>query len=464
VPTVDQQLLAALSLKLTRGPLVVVGNMKSDGNKAPLPPAAQVTNLGKDTNKLAKTKIFLDSLPDQFPPNDINSLDVNFVWGVRDVDLQARYGIWQDPFATNKGTPVYQLWNGGTPDEQEALAKVCENLQSSAITKRIKRCLMLDFKKYVLGLDNGTFPSGYYSNAPFPIHDRTAFVKEFKTFAGISKDVGFSKDATKLTWIRSIFRSKVPNSKSSFEKYQDYTKWNDVLKMINSNHTFRSLPPAIQTSSGWVDMMTEIACVTGAKKCAVIAIIFVFIVVMNIAGNISIGGYAFGAVATTVLITLGIFAPFWTFGAVEAIIISVMVGLSCNYIVHLCDAYATCGLTWHKPDLKDTAQRSVRVRAALAQVGVPLGMSAMLTCLAGFILWFCTIHIYSKAAAVTIVNTIVAAGHVFFFLPAILLALGPENFKGSFSREWVLVRGGFSAFALGMGILMAYAMSIDDPV
>jgi len=466
-PTVDQRLQTNMVLKLTRGPLVVVGNLKTDGNDTPLPPSTAISNQGKNQNPMAKTKIFLDSLPDRFPPNDVNSLDVSFVWGLAGYKSKASYGIWQDPFLKYKGAPIYDTnFKGGTPEEQIAIVKACEDVETSSLTKRIKRCVMSDFKQYVLGLNNASFPSGYTrSSFPLPLD---GFVQEFKTFAGVSKDVGFSTDGKKLLWIRSIFRTKVPESEASVEKYSSYVKWTNLLRKTNQGATEvgatdQVLPPAIQTSSGWVDMMTEISCINGAKKAATIACFCVFIFVSNLCGSVAVAGYAFLSVVSIVLLTLGILALFqWDMGAVESIGVSVIVGLSCTHIVHFCEAYITCGLTWHKPDLRDSAQRSVRTRAALAQVGVPLGVASVLTFSAALFLCFCTIHIFTTVSLMMMCNIFVVATHTYLFVPAFFATWGPEGLRGSFTREWMGLRLALGIAAMILALVMAYAMSLGE--
>jgi len=459
-PTIDSRLQEKVVIKLLNGPAVVLGSMKSNGPQVPLPPAKGEGNDG--TDPMRDTKVFLDSLPDQLPPNDKSSLDVNFVWGVAGLNKDANKGAWEDPFQTYWGTPKYDLrLKGGTTEEQSALLSACDVIKKSPLTKRIKRCVVADFVDYMKGLRNHTFPSGREASFPMPPED---FVEEFQTWTtGTSKDVGFSADGKKLMWVRAIFRSEVPHTMPSFERYKHYKQWDALLGELNQN-TSKHLPPAFETSQGWVDMMTEIACVNGAKKSSVLATFFVFICVSNLSGSMAVAGYAFGAVTTTVVATLGIFASAdWKLGAVEAITISVLVGLSCTFIVHFCDAYISCGLTWHKPELKDQAQRSVRVRAALAQVGVPLIVSAVLILLGSIVLCFTTIQIFSKVAQVVMANTIVASLHTFIFLPAVLASIGPELMLFSWGIEWIGLRACFGVIALGMAIVIAFTLSLEDP-
>jgi len=455
-PTIDSQLVDKLTTKILQGPAVIYDKMKTDGADAPLPPARQKKIDTSNPNPMADTKYFLDTLPDQLPPSDLNALDVDFVWGIAGLKKETS-SIWRDPFRKVQGRPLYDAKFKGTKAEQAALLKACKLVQQSKLTKRVKRCIMHEFADYIAKLPNGTFPSGI--KAEFPL-ETAAFVAEFRKFTtGTSKDVGFSSDGSRLLWIRALFRTTIPDTLPSFQRRNHYHEWKQLLLQVNKNTT-QSVTPAFQASSGWVDMMTEIVAVNGAKKSGIMAVLFVYVVVSNSIGSIGMGVTALLAVASVTLIVLGAFAASnWTVGAVEAISVTLLVGLSVDFIIHFCEAYITCGLAWRKPELSESGQRTVRTRAALAQVGVPLISAAVSIFTTAGIMWFCTIQIYSKVAQVLMAATIFSVLAAFVFVPAAMAAFGPEDMTGTWSGTWIIVRLVVGALTLVLAVVIVYILT-----
>merc|ERR1712224_743967 len=186
----------------------------------------------------------------------------------------------------------------------------------------------------------------------------------------------------------------------------------------------------------------------------VLSIFFVFVVVSNGLGSATMAFYAVAATATTGVMVMGIFiAAGWTMGAVEAITISLLVGLSVDSAVHLCEGYIKCGLTWRKPELQDNAQRAVRARASLAQTGVPLMASTVLSCTIAICLCMTTIQIFSKVAQVVLTCSIIACANAFVFLVAALSGYGPEDLRHAWDWMWIGLRAGLSLIMLGLAIL-----------
>lgn len=92
----------------------------------------------------------------------------------------------------------------------------------------------------------------------------------------------------------------------------------------------------------------------------------------------------------------------WELGGVEAVALSVLVGSSVDYLIHLIEGYL-------HTDPEEAADgenvRCFRLTRSMASVGVPILSSAITTIGAGVVLIFTRIQVLSKFGQIMAINT-----------------------------------------------------------
>jgi hypothetical protein len=110
-------------------------------------------------------------------------------------------------------------------------------------------------------------------------------------------------------------------------------------------------------------------------------------------------------------------------GVVEAISVSILVGLSVDYCFHVAEAYA----------ISHETTRQLRVVDALTHMGSSVLSGALTTAGAAYFLLFCEIQIFHKFGVIVVVNTVLSVIYTIFFFAPMLALLGPNLDFGSLS-------------------------------
>ncbi|XP_032158827.1 protein dispatched homolog 3 isoform X1 [Mustela erminea] len=121
----------------------------------------------------------------------------------------------------------------------------------------------------------------------------------------------------------------------------------------------------------------------------------------------------------------------WEMGAVEAISLSILVGSSVDYCVHLVEGYLLAGENLPPHQAEDAhSQRQWRTLEAVRHVGVAIVSSALTTVIATVPLFFCIIAPFAKFGKIVALNTGVSILYTLTVSTALLGIMAP----GSFTR------------------------------
>jgi len=108
----------------------------------------------------------------------------------------------------------------------------------------------------------------------------------------------------------------------------------------------------------------------------------------------------------------------WELGIVEAISLTILVGLSCDFGLHLAESYAQSPLTHRKARAMDSVQR----------MGTPICSAALTTVMGVLPMCFSTLQILARFAIIIPINMVLAILFgLHFFTPMLMLVrAGPE--------------------------------------
>ncbi|RXN14067.1 dispatched -like protein [Labeo rohita] len=122
----------------------------------------------------------------------------------------------------------------------------------------------------------------------------------------------------------------------------------------------------------------------------------------------------------------------WEMGAVEAISLSILVGSSVDYCLHLVEGYLlagdadTSGLANHNSE--SSIKRQLRTLEAANHVGVAIVSSAVTTVISTIPLFFCVIVPFAKFGQIVAINTAISIAFTLTVTTALLATMGPSDF------------------------------------
>uniref|UniRef100_A0A8U8BUV8 Uncharacterized protein n=1 Tax=Geospiza parvula TaxID=87175 RepID=A0A8U8BUV8_GEOPR len=236
----------------------------------------------------------------------------------------------------------------------------------------------------------------------------------------------------KVQWISMAFESTTYKGKSSFQTYADYLKWETFLQQqLQLFPEGSALRHGFQTCEHWKQIFMEIIGVQSALYglvlslviCVAAVAVFTTHILLLLPVLLSILGVV--CLVVTIMYWCG-----WEMGAVEAISLSILVGSSVDYCVHLVEGYLLAGESL--PLQQDpTACRQWRTMEAVRHVGVAIVSSATTTLIATVPLFFCIIAPFAKFGKIVALNTGVSILYTLTVSTALLSTMAPGTFTRS---------------------------------
>ncbi|XP_001371732.2 protein dispatched homolog 3 [Monodelphis domestica] len=261
----------------------------------------------------------------------------------------------------------------------------------------------------------------------------------------------------KVQWISMAFESTTYKGKSSFQTYSDYLKWENFLQQqLQLSPEGSALRRGFQTCEHWKQVFMEIIGVQSALYglvlslliCVAAVAVFTTHILLLLPVLLSILGIV--CLVVTIMYWSG-----WEMGAVEAISLSILVGSSVDYCVHLVEGYLLAGenLPLH-PAEDPSAQRQWRTLEAVRHVGVAIVSSAVTTVIATVPLFFCIIAPFAKFGKIVALNTGVSILYTLTVSTALLGIMAPSSFTRSRTSFLKALGAVLLTGCLGLGICL----------
>ncbi|KAF5892339.1 protein dispatched 3-like, partial [Clarias magur] len=246
-------------------------------------------------------------------------------------------------------------------------------------------------------------PSGNSLTSILPLlHPECQSLPEPNLLPGQLSHGAVGMQGGRVHWISMAFESTTYKGKSSFQAYSDFLQWESFLQeQLASLPQSSALRRGFQTCQHWKQIFMEIIGVESAlysllmSLAICIASVAVFTVHPLLLLPILLSILGVVCLVVAVMYWLG-----WEMGAVEAISLSILVGSSVDYCLHLVEGFLLAGDTEsmgsvsHSTDPSTERQR--RTLEAVNHVGVAIVSSAITTVISTVPLFFCTIMPFSK--------------------------------------------------------------------
>ncbi|XP_074654150.1 protein dispatched homolog 3-like [Tubulanus polymorphus] len=273
--------------------------------------------------------------------------------------------------------------------------------------------------------------------------------------------MGFSNHGM-LQWMSFAFESTTKKSESYFEAYKQYLKWEEFLNHIKTNVLTADSPlqSIFHTSRFWEDVLKEIVAVSSAIYGLILSLFICTAAVAIFTGHIVLLAIIFVTIVGMILLVVAIFfMSGWEMGATEAVSLSILVGSSVDYCVHLVEGYLLAGVNppLHAMESKQKL-REWRTKAAASHIGVSILSSAITTVVAAIPLTQTMIQPFAKFGQIVTMNTTVSILYTLTVCIAFLAIFAPANYTSSCKSRVISILA--TGTVIGAFVLVLYVLSL----
>merc|ERR1711998_309027 len=212
------------------------------------------------------------------------------------------------------------------------------------------------------------------------------------------------------------FKINVDASSGALELQPYHKEWVEFVELLNKD------PPEYigkvrMISSAWTKMDTELGIIISTITSYFSSNAICLICVLIFTGDLVISLFAMLSIFLIVTTLMGfLFAVLgYTFGAIEAVGVTIFVGMSVDYALHMAHGYHSA----------HGSNRFEKVRDALTHLGISIIGGAVTTAGAAVFLFFCHMYLFIQLGTMMFMNTTLALYFSLFFMPALLMIAGP---------------------------------------
>jgi predicted RND superfamily exporter protein len=223
--------------------------------------------------------------------------------------------------------------------------------------------------------------------------------------------LGLDFENNELFWVRIGVDTLLEETMGSTEGEAYYDAWEGFMDDLNARAP-SSVGKGSMTHFVWVRIQTELLLIKSTISAWAISNISAFVAILFFTKNIYIALCTTLCIFFIVICLVGamIAVMGWKIGAIEALSVTIFVGMACDYCLHVAHAFRH----------SDAPTGRLRVRQALTMVGNAVLGAAVTTTVSCIFLLFCTITFFFKMGIVLMVNTTCSIYFALVFFPSFL--------------------------------------------
>eukprot|EP00941_MAST-03F_sp_MAST-3F-sp1_P002399 g2399.t1 len=426
-------------------------------------------------------------VPKKDAPRTVNThnMGIKIVWGINGI----KYGPGMSDAWSGEGIPdVELLWDAdfdfSDPEVIVKLADVCDKLLSpkyiDMIQKSSLKCPALDFRDYLKTSSQWPpsrssvermFYDFYLNNSNKYDGGQVLFSGEF----GLREPSVGERKHVKLYSIS--LQTPINGHYRSFALMKYFQVWEDfVANEVNANAP-SSAGKAYQTSDDWEGMFTEITAVSGTAASVALMAATAFLSVYIFTSSIRVAALMMIGVGGTVVVVLGSFPIFgWPFGIVEAISISILLGSSIDYPLHVAESFidVTSMIAREKGQYRGIENVSLQnsrrneeqkefgrvVSIAMQRIGGAIFNASFTTMVSVCFLFFCQFNVLREVGFLILFSAGVSITFTVSLLVPMLALCGPSTFIRQARTQCFAVCGSFLFVLVSIFILWLFDIHI----
>ena len=345
--------------------------------------------------------------------------------------LDVVYGLRKRPGRVTSrhrgGKPRYGTLDLGNARVQEWVRDTCREARAKAtlfVRTRNTICVLDVFEAEYLA------PRGL--SLPLPQDDLRRHLAGFAAskvlLEGQSLDhwIGIDCDTGEVAWLRDRFTLRYSTNANVDDRedlFSDWRKFLDGRGDLRPNGVSRP----IMASDDEVMTLLEANILFGSVVSALVSVTCAFVCVLALTRAVFHTCLILAVVVWEMccLVSFMTFALGWKIGIIEAISLSIFVGVSVDYVLHVDQAFRFyAGLAPNAPgERRVFSERLAQLQAALGEVGAPVFAAAFTTFASAAFLLFCLILPFHKLGVMICAHTALSCLAALTALPAVLLVV-----------------------------------------
>ena len=240
-----------------------------------------------------------------------------------------------------------------------------------------------------------------------------------------------------IQWLAFAFESTTSEGMAYFEAYKQYMKWEELISHIQTNILSHDSPlhSMFQTSQFWTKVLMEVVAVNSAIYGLILSMIICVCAIAVFTGHLVLLLIVVVTIISVICCVVAIFyLAGWQMGAVEAVSLSILVGSSVDYCVHIVEGFILPGRGMSVAWMNSQSSKSLRMQRtslAVRHIGGAILSSALTTVVAALPLTQTYIQPFSKFGYILLINTTVSVIMTLTLSVALLSSVGPARYRGS---------------------------------
>ena len=237
----------------------------------------------------------------------------------------------------------------------------------------------------------------------------------------------------RVKFIQVRMKIGIPKTLGAREKKPYFDEWVTFLEEEVNNDPPTNVGKAALVSEDFKKMDLELRIISSTLGSWMLSNLICLASVLLFTQNILISLYTMLAIVLIVATLLGvIFGGFgYPFGAIEAVGVTIFVGLSVDYILHAAHGYSESKKITRKDKVTDS----------LTRLGISIVGGGLTTAGSCIFLFFCHIFLFVQLGVMLFFNCLIALFFAQFFLSSALMVIGPLEDQGTIL--WCVTGGCF---------------------
>eukprot|EP00520_Triparma_pacifica_P008820 CAMPEP_0118651770 /NCGR_PEP_ID=MMETSP0785-20121206/10958_1 /TAXON_ID=91992 /ORGANISM="Bolidomonas pacifica, Strain CCMP 1866" /LENGTH=1735 /DNA_ID=CAMNT_0006544235 /DNA_START=47 /DNA_END=5251 /DNA_ORIENTATION=- len=348
-----------------------------------------------------------------------NQIEIDVYWGIKGIN---RKDI--DPAKYPAGKPIYyDGFDIGDADAQIFLRDSCSFFRNASASMKVYpdgSHWYCPIEVFDLWMDYKTDGA---TKIPMAKADFITNLKQFMNFQSVNingkryltnkyqNHLGLDFENDELYWVRDGIDTLLEETTGSVEGEVIYKEWEKFIDDLNTKAP-SSVGDAKMTHFLWVRIQTELLLIKSTITAWAISNVSAFAAILIFTKNFYIALCTTLCIFFIVVCLVGAMIAVlgWKIGAIEALSVTIFVGMACDYCLHVAHSFRHSKAPTNR----------LRVRQALTMVGNAVFGAAVTTSVSCIFLLFCTITFFFKMGIVLMVNTSCSIYFALVFFPSFL--------------------------------------------
>ena len=304
-------------------------------------------------------------------------------------------------------------------------------------------CLPLNFSQHLIK-----------NNKTATISDANQYYSELNNYITSEHPPGWLYDVSKNHLVLTL-KTETPTESSAYHLIDEFKFWEQLQDRLNDDAPSGGSHSCIfyQTAKQWSKAFIQVIAVNGLAYAVGISLITTFITVWMFTAScfltILIISTLVGIISSTFCI---IYLLGWEIGAVEAVSLSVVIGLSIDFSLHFGESYTSESMQTLETDIEFSRKSIIYI--VLRSMCKPLCHAALTTMLSTFPLLFCTLLPLRQFGWILITSIGVSITFSILMFVPVLAVVGPTPFKKTITSRVVAI--GSPLVIIGTALLLIH--------